>query len=253
MTSKESSYRDSIKLSRSQQEEQEKLYKIVRSYNQYNSFTENRQEEFKTRRIEIQNILVDLINKGTLGTNTSITSRIKSYQSTMRNKMRGKSLDDIFGITILINTPEEVQEIENRLKDIAKVIKLKRIDETRFEKYRYKATHILLEFEKQNPKTQLEVHLQTKQDAKEAFPHMEYKLLHDKNIEESRIALLVAQRYIQEMYDKKSNRIRLIIPDMWEAEFDQEKKEFCERKLEDNEILKKMYPFLQLNDEGITH
>lgn len=250
LTSKEQSFKNSIKLN---EQEQEGQNKILRSYYEYNSFIDNRYDEFKTSRRKIQNILIGLINKEKIGTDISIISRIKSYQSTMRNKKRGKTLDDIFGTTILAETQEELAEIEKTLQEQAQIIKIKRVDQTRFQKYKYRAIHILLELDLNDPSIQIEVHLQTKKDFKEAYPHMEYKLLQDKSIEESKLALLITQRYIQEMYNKKSNKMQLIIPYMWESKFDKEKNKFYERQLKDDEILKRMYPFLELEDKEIVH
>lgn len=212
----------------------------------YNEFIVNQREGFLNIMNFTNSIINRLINDGTISEFIEMRARIKAPVSAIQNDSK-KALDDIFGIEIIGAREEELLIIREKLENVMQKTKQRNHNKNNG----YKATHICYAFKKdkinslnspninENYLPVIEFQFKTTEVAarckygKQA-DHSGYKNVNPQNI--------------QKEYDEGKMRIFTTVPTMWER--DRYKGDMI--LLTEEEILKKLYPFLKLrrNIEG---
>lgn len=228
--------------------------RLLEAYEIYNKLVQSKVDEFIKVKEYISGILEKLLQQGKIGRGVILLSRIKSPASVVQNRLLKKDLKDIFGITILTTTQEEVHPIGEVLREEKRFeISSKK---QKKEERGYEAIHCLFhagDKSNRNNETLVECHLQTHENYRDAYPHILYKartrsgrdLTHE---EEKQII-----EKIQSMYEdgtlaghKLSGGKKSRLPQMWVSGFNQQG-EMKEQKLNEEMILKIMFPFLDLS------
>ena len=225
--------------------------RLLTVYEIYNNLVQGKVSDFQTVKKYLSETLETLLQQGKIGTGVTLLSRIKSPASVVQNWKIGKDLHDIFGITLLTTTQEEMDEIRATLRKGKKfnISSKKQMNEKRG----YEAIHFLFHVGEQEHKTLVECHMQTHEKYINVYPHIFYKartrlhrdLTHD---EEKQI-----EQKIQEMYEsgelpgyQLSGGRKSRVPQMWLTSFNQNGK-MLEQELEEAMILKIMYPSLDIS------
>lgn len=243
--------RKSEQLGKSAEEIQEEHERLLQAYEIYNSLAEGKIEEFKKVRDYLSKILEQLLSEGKIGSGVLLASRIKAPSSVVQNWKLGKDLYDIFGITLLTTTQQEMDEITVRLSEENKfnVSSKKKMNEKRG----YEAIHFLFDVGDEISKTKVECHMQTHEAYKNVYPHILYKVRRkiDRDLtaeEEKQI-----EEKVQKMYEdgslggyQLSGGRKSRLPQMWVTGFNQKGK-MEEQELDEDMILTIMYPFLNIS------
>lgn len=225
--------------------------RLLQAYEIYNKLTKGKMADFKKIKEYLARTLESMLAEGTIGTGVILASRIKAPASVVQNWKLGKDLNDIFGITLLTNTQQEMDEIRARLRKEKRfnITSKKQMNEKRG----YEAIHFLFNAGDDNNKTKVECHMQTHEKYINVYPHVLYKARRRlrrelTEQEEQQIQELVQEMYEkQEIYGKKlSNGRSSNVPQMWVTSFNQQGK-MEEQELSEEMILTIMYPFLKLS------
>lgn len=225
--------------------------RLLKAYEIYNSLANGKMEDFEKVKVYIVNVLEQLLKEGKIGKGVVLASRIKAPASVVQNWKQGRDLNDIFGITLLTTTQEEMDQIRSRLRKEKKfnISSRKKMNEKRG----YEAIHFLFDVGDQKSKTKVECHMQTHEAYKNVYPHILYKIrrkLHRDLTEEEEKQI---QEKVQKMYEdgilgghqlSKNRKSRL--PQMWVTSFNQKGK-MEEQELDEDMILTIMYPFLDIS------
>lgn len=233
-------------------QEPEGKKRLLKAYEIYNNLANGKITDFIKAKEYIAETLEQLLQEGKIGKGVVLASRIKAPESVVQNWKLGKDLNDIFGITLLTTTQQEMTEIRTRLKNDKKfdISSKKQMNEKRG----YEAIHFLFNVgEEDCVKTKVECHMQTHENYKNVYPHVLYKIrrrLHRDLTPEEEAQI---KEKIQSMYDSKeiygdrlSNGRGCRIPQMWVASFNQKGK-IEEQELKEDIILTIMYPFLDIS------
>lgn len=226
--------------------------RLLKAYEIYNNLANGKIMDFIQAKEYIAETLEQLLHEGKIGKGVVLASRIKAPESVVQNWKLGKNLNDIFGITLLTTTQQEMTEIRARLRKDKKfdISSKKQMNEKRG----YEAIHFLFNVgEEDKTKTRVECHMQTHENYKNVYPHILYKTrrrLHRDLTSEEEAQI---KGKIQNMYDSKeiygdrlSNGRGCRIPQMWVTSFNQQGK-MEEQELEEDMILTIMYPFLDIS------
>ena len=241
---------------KSAKEIKEEHQRLLQAYEIYNSLASGKMEEFKKVRDYLSNILEQLLSEGRICDGVLLASRIKSPASVVQNWKLGKDLYDVFGITLLTTTQQEMDEITSRLSEEKSfnVSSKKKMNETRG----YEAIHYIFEVgeDDSKPKTRVECHMQTHEAYTNAYTHIFYKIRRKLNRdltheEEEQIA-----KKVQSMYDagelagyQLSGERKSRLPQMWVTGFNPKGK-MEEQELDEDMTLKIMYPFLNISKKN---
>ena len=243
-------------------QEQEKVMtegkeRLLKAYEIYNSLANGKIQDFRKVKEYIAITLEQLLQEGKIGKGVILASRIKAPESVVQNWKLGKDLNDIYGITLLTTTQQEMDEIRARLRKdkMFNISSKKQMNEKRG----YEAIHFLFNVgEEDSVKTRVECHMQTHEMYKNVYPHVLYKTrrrLHRDLTQEEEAQI---KGKIQSMYDSKeiygdrlSNGRGCRIPQMWVTSFNQQGK-MEEQELEEDMILTIMYPFLDISKKSQT-
>lgn len=230
-----------------QREEFEKIQaetnEKLRHYYLYTNFVENNFDRFSIKRRILMRLIENGVKDGKIDTQVKMASRIKSNKSVYNNKVINKNLDDIFATTILTKTKEELKYIYKQIEanENISIVRKKRLNKANFV-----AVHIYLLFD--NDKNIMECRFQTIEDFENSYSHTLYKANGDEELSEEQIKAI--EENIQKLYNSGSAEIYTDIPLKWEAYYNEEIGRMYERQLTTNEILKQLYPFLELRQEN---
>lgn len=224
---------------RKQAETNEKL----RHYYLYTNFIENTSETFSIKRRKLMSLIENGVNKGIINPEVRMMSRIKSNKSAYDNKKMKKRLDDIFATTILTKTQEELDYIRKQIEENEQIqiVRAKKLNKAKFI-----AEHLYLSIE--DDINVIECRLQTIENFEHSYPHSLYKANGDKEMTEEQIKAIEEEK--QRMYNSGSIMIYSEIPLKWDAKYKKETRRMYERQLSKDEILKELYPFLELKGEN---
>lgn len=239
---------------KNEQEIQTGEQRLLQAYEIYNSLANGKIEDFKKVKEYLAKTLEQLLEEEKIGPGVVLASRIKAPASAVQNWKLGKELYDVFGITLLTNTQQEIDEIRAKLRETPQftISSKKKMNEKRG----YEAIHFLFDVGDEKNKTKVECHMQTHEAYKNVYPHILYKVrrkIHrDLTPEEERLI----QEKVQEMYESGellghplSNGRSSTIPRMWVTSFNQQGK-MEEQELEQDMILTIMYPFLDISKKS---
>ena len=226
--------------------------RLLKAYEIYNNLANGKIMDFIQAKEYIAETLEQLLHEGKIGKGVVLASRIKAPESVVQNWKLGKNLNDIFGITLLTTTQQEMTEIRARLRKdkMFNISSKKQLNEKRG----YEAIHFLFNVgEEDSVKKRVECHMQTHENYKNVYPHILYKTrrrLHRDLTSEEEAQI---KGKIQSMYDSKeiygdrlSNGRGCRIPQMWVTSFNQQGK-MEEQELDEDMILTIMYPFLDIS------
>ncbi len=263
-------------------------------YDAYLGFVESQKEFFQEDIKIILEILNKLIIEGKLYIHTKLVARIKDSESAIynddiiqsgANTLMGeilkrieekdydlletdkgrcktptlKMLDDVFGITIITDTQEEVDILYKEIQEKFKIEKYKKMN-----KPNYHATHLTMWKDPNNEQSPLvECQLKTRQDYIDSYDHTLYKVesnierkleQEDKIQKNQRVKLnqdgvRKVEGIIQEYYDKGKFSIISNIPRMWEATFNEDEEEMKMIRLTEQQILKRVYPSIVIRSD----
>ena len=202
----------------------------------YYNFVSDQREGFVSIMLHINKLINQLKNNGNISEYVELRARIKAPISAIRND-RKKTLDDVFGMEILTATENEIEIVKNEIE------KYMIANEERCNKWDkpngYKAEHRMLTLRKDKREQ-----LGLENEEYENIPEIEFQF---KTLEVAVNAATgnashsqyknVNQAEIQEKYDKDGFS-KNEIPFMWVSDHGRM------RALSNEEILKKMYPFL---------
>lgn len=272
----------------------EKRLNRAQEYDIYSEFVESQKEFFQKDVYKILRILEKLIMEGKLYIYTRLTSRIKDPESALHNddlskidnsvlagKMLeelqkedytiidvpskntkykdNKALDDVFGITIITDTEEEIQILLEELRKNFCTCKEKKMN-----KPKYHATHMFLWGDESNPKSpMIECQLKTMRDHINSYDHTFYKIETNftrKLQEQHKIELnqkvslnekgkQKVKNLIQEYYNNNGFSIFTNIPRMWEATFNEKTETMEIARLSEAQALKRVYPSLVVRSD----
>lgn len=258
-------------------------------YDAYNQFVESQKKAFQEDINIILEKITDLINDGKLYIHTKLIARIKAPESALHNDdvaqmdknvlmetilrsvdksdyyimardnekikpKKTKKLDDVFGITIITDTEEELETLKEELRKLFTIKAEKEKHKTG-----YNATHLEFFNDNENEESPIvECQLKTRQNYIQSYDHTVYKveshierkLYEDGKIGEDKKVKLTQQgirkieKTIQEYYEQGRFNIFTNIPRMWEATFNEEKEEMELETLREGQILKRLYPSL---------
>ena len=198
------------------------------------------------RRIEAE--LEHLEKEGQISRQAKFLSRIKSPASAAEKILNQRGTYDIFGVTILVETDEELAIIQDMLDKIDRKDKYVR-DYKRPGGRDYKAINYLLLSGDGEDKIVIECHLQTQKSYDECYPHAFYKYTKklagrkfDASTVEAQIIREAQEQYeTGEIYGKRLyNGIGSAIPEMWEAGFNSNGK-MIEQKLDEKQTIRVVY------------
>lgn len=232
--------------------QQEGAKRLETFCNTYYGIIEERIENFKQVKQYLSHVLEGLLEEERIGLGVILLSRIKSPESVIQNLRLGKNIHDIFGITLLTENEEEMNEIRKKIREEQKfnVNSKKEMNQKRG----YEAIHFLFSVDNEdNSKVNVECHMQTHDAYKNVYPHVFYKVRRslerdltpedEKNIE----------RKIQSMFDSgklagkpTTGGRKTKLPQMWVSTFNNEGK-MEEMELEETQKLLIMYPFLDIS------
>ena len=202
----------------------------------YYNFVSDQREGFVRIILHINSLLNKLKDNGNISEYVELRARIKAPMSAIKND-RKKTLDDVFGIEILTATEKEIEIVKNEIE------KYMIANEERCNKWDkpngYKAEHRMLTLKKDKTEQ-----LGLENEEYENIPEIEFQF---KTLEVAINAAIgnashskyknVNQEEIQKRYDTNGFS-RTEIPKMWVSDHGRM------RALSNEEILKKMYPFL---------
>lgn len=258
-------------------------------YDAYNQFVESQKKEFQEDINIILEKITDLINEGKLYIHTKLIARIKAPESALHNddvaqmdknvlmesilqeidksdyyvivreneeikSRKTKKLDDVFGITVITDTEDELEILKEELRKTF-VIKA----EKEKQKTGYKATHIEFFNNKENEESPVvECQLKTRQNYIQSYDHTLYKVEshiermlyeegkigEDKKVKLTKQGIIKIEKTIQKYYEQGRFNIFTNIPRMWEATFNEEKEKMELETLREGQILKRLYPSL---------
>ena len=265
-------------------------------YDAYNQFVESQKKGFQEDVTIILNTINDLIMKGKLYIHTKVTARIKDPESALHNdekrqmgknilmddilskidasdysiidkddnnfkKRKTKTLDDVFGITVITDTEQELQILKEEIKKLF-IIRAEK------EKHKtgYHATHLELYNDKENEESPMvECQLKTRQNYIQSYDHTIYKVESDigrrlyedgeisdnKKVKLNEQGIQKVEGTIQDFYDSGRFNIFTNIPRMWEATFNEEMEEMQIKRLTEGQTLKRVYPSLVIRSDRI--
>lgn len=226
--------------------------RLLTAYEIYNNLVEGKVSDFETVKKYLSETLETLLKQGKIGSGVVLLSRIKSPASVVQNWKLKKNLNDIFGITLLTTTQDEMDEIRATLRKARKFNTSSKKEKN--EKRGYEAIHFLFHVgDEECKKTMVECHLQTHEAYKNVYPHIFYKvrrrLNRDLTLEEEK----QIEEKVQAMYESdelSGNQLsggkKSRVPQMWLASFNQDGK-MLEQELNETMILKIMYPSLDIS------
>lgn len=266
----------------------------AQEYDAYTQFVESQMQYFQEDVKNVLDILAKLIMEGKLYIHTRLLARVKDPESALHNddinkmdknvlmdeilnrieqsdyelletnyesekKHKSKKLDDVFGITIITDTEEELEVLREELKKNFSIHK-----EKKKEKAQYHAIHMELFGKKENEQSPLiECQLKTRQHYIDSYDHTLYKV--ESNLartlnEANKIAdnqkvklneegIKKVEETIQSYYDSGRFNIFTNIPRMWEATFSEENEEMKIRRLTEGQTLKRVYPSLVIRSD----
>ncbi|MDO5555744.1 MAG: hypothetical protein Q4G09_03580 [Clostridia bacterium] len=270
-------------------------FKIDRSkqYDLYLSFTEGQKDKFINNVEEILLIMERLIKEGELYIDTKLMARIKDPESSISNdyvneicqnklmkrilkqinlsdytiteetdknlinkSYKGKELDDIFGINIIVHSEEELEKLEEALRiDFAVRKKIEK------RKPEYCANHLYLWNKTGDEYSPLiECQLKTLSNHINSHDHTLYKVetnianyLQKNHQSSKKLKIRLNENgthkvweIIQQFYNEGEFNIMTNIPRMWEGTFDEELGQMQLVELSENQTLKRMYPNLKV-------
>lgn len=199
----------------------------------------------------IESFINYLVNKYPIlfSKNFECTTRIKDFRSAIRNTVKGKKLDDIFGYEFVCNTEEELNIIHDELSKYVTLTSEKKVNKSKG----YKATHCYGYIENSNLNDFLSF-LSIPEDAKnnchliDNFPLLEFQLKtydikHNPNISHYLYKPLLSseKQLIISKYKSENLKPYIDIPAKWY--FDDSKKKMV--RMSNSEIIQYEYPFLQ--------
>lgn len=251
-----------------------RLDNLFTFYEYYNKCVQERIGEFDKIREQLEQIIEELVAKGKIGRNVQILSRIKAPESVLKKMLLTKKrqsdekketdmsegTNDIYGVSILCDTSEEIEIIKTALQEKGVKIEGERI---RKEKRGYSAKHFNFCIEGLE-KLKVEGHMQTFKEERQTYPHLYYKVFKEKKgfkekyggkiegvrlkIEEQR----AVKKEIQRQYKsgklsgfELSNGRRARVTRMWEATIGDNGKFFRRELSEDEAIRLAFYPALK--------
>lgn len=214
----------------------------------YSYCIEKRRSYFDSMKRRIEAELEHLEKEGKISEKTKFLSRIKSPASAAEKILNKRGTYDIFGVTILVDTDEELAIVQDMLDKIDRKDMYVR-DYTRPGGRNYRAINYLLFSGAGDDKIVIECHLQTQRAYDECYPHAFYK--YTKKLAGKKFDVNTAEEQIikeaQEQYRSGeisghtlSNGRGSAIPEMWEAGFNSNGK-MIERKLDEKETIRIVY------------
>lgn len=225
--------------------------RLRQAYEIYHKLAEGKMSDFNQVKEYLTNVLEQLLEEGKISSKVILASRVKSPESVVQNWRIGKGFYDIFGVTLLTTTEQEMDEIREKLRNDNKfnISSKKKMNEKRG----YDAIHFLFDVGEVDKRTKVECHMQTHESYKNVYPHIFYKVRRKidrdlTNEEEKEI-----KEKVQRMYEEgtlsgfqlsKGRKSR--IPQMWVTSFNQNGK-MEEQELDEEIILTIMYPFLDIS------
>ena len=272
----------------------EKRLNRAQEYDIYSEFVESQKEFFQTDVDKILRILEKLIMEGKLYIYTRLTSRIKDPESALhnddlsiidKNVLAGKiiyalqeedysivdtlnkntnindnkALDDVFGITIITDTEDEIQILLEELRKNFCIGKEKKMN-----KPKYHATHMFLWGDEKNPRSpMIECQLKTMRDHIDSYDHTFYKtetnltrklqeqhgILPNQKVRLNEKGKQKVKDIIQEYYNNNGFSIFTNIPRMWEATFNEKTETMELARLSEAQALKRVYPSLVVRSD----
>ena len=225
--------------------------RLIQAYEIYHKLVEGKIRDFNQVKEYLAKVLEKLLEEEKISSRVVLVSRVKSPESVVRNWRIRKELYDIFGITLLTTNLQEMDEIRARLRADNKfnISSKKKMNEKRG----YEAIHFLFDVGKEDKKTKVECHMQTHEAYKNVYSHNFYKVRRkiDRDLTEEEEKEI--EEKVQKMYEEgELSGIQLSrgrksrIPQMWVTGFNQEGK-MEEQELDEEMILKIMYPFLDVS------
>ena len=230
---------------------QEGEKRLLQAYEIYNNLAKGKIADFEKIKNYLAQTLENMLAEGSIGPGVILASRIKSPASVVQNWKLGKDLNDIFGITLLTTTQQEMDEIRARLRKEKKfnITSKKKMNEKRG----YEAIHFLFNVGDEKNKTKIECHMQTHEKYISVYPHVLYKARRKLRRDLTEQEEEQIQALVQEMYEEEklvgqtlSNGRNSNVPQMWVTSFNQQGK-MEEQELTDDMILTIMYPFLDIS------
>lgn len=266
----------------------------AQEYDAYTQFVESQIQFFQEDVKKILDVLGKLIMEGKLYIHTRLLARVKDPESALHNddikkmdknvlmdeilnritpsdyevletnyesekKNKSKKLDDVFGVTIITDTEDELEVLREELRENFIIHK-----EKKKEKAQYHAIHMEMFGKIENEQSPLiECQLKTRQHYIDSYDHTLYKvetniarrLNEAKEIRDNQKVKLNAEgikkveETIQSYYDNGKFNIFTNIPRMWEATFSEENEEMKIRRLTEGQTLKRVYPSLVIRSE----
>lgn len=227
----------------------------------YNNCIEKRRCHFDSMKRRIEADLEKLKKEGKISGKTKFLSRIKSPASAAEKILNQRGTYDIFGVTILVETDEELAVVQDMLDKIDRKDMYVR-DYERPGGRNYRAINYLLLSGEGDDKIVIECHLQTQRSYDECYPHAFYKYTKKFAGKSFDIKTTEAQiiKEAQEQYETGeiygwtlSNGRGSAIPEMWEAGFNSNGK-MIERKLDEKETICIVYkPCFEEFDMDLGH
>jgi ppGpp synthetase/RelA/SpoT-type nucleotidyltranferase len=228
--------------------------RLTQAYETYHKLAEGKIGDFNQVKEYLTNVLEQLLEEGKISSKVMLVSRVKSPESVVQNWRIGKELYDIFGVTLLTTTQQEMDEIRKKIRNDNKfnISSKKKMNEKRG----YDAIHFLLDVGKKEKKTQVECHMQTHESYKNVYPHIFYKVRRKIDRDLTKEEEKEIEQKVQQMYEEgtlsgfqlsKGRKSR--IPQMWVTSFNKEGK-MEEQELDEEIILTIMYPFLDVSKEN---
>lgn len=225
--------------------------RLIQAYEIYHKLVEGKISDFDRVKEYLTNVLEQLLEEGKISSKVVLASRVKSPESVVQNWRIGKELYDIFGITLLTTTQQEMDEIRAKLRNDNKfnISSKKKMSEKRG----YEAIHFLFDVGEEDKKTKVECHMQTHEAYKNVYPHIFYKVRRkiDRDLTEEEEKEI--EEKVQKMYEEGtlagiqlSRGRKSRIPQMWVTSFNQKEK-MEEQELDEDMILTIMYPFLDIS------
>lgn len=207
----------------------------------YYNFVSDQRESFIVIMLHINRIINTLKENGDISEYVELRARIKAPQSALKND-KYKALDDVFGIEVITATEDEIETIKQKVEECMNVNQEKC---NKWDKPNgYKAEHRMLTLKKE--KTAL---LGLENEEYENIPEIEFQFktlevaINAANGKSAHVIYKnVNQEEIQKKYDNKEFK-QQDLPSMWISEKGRM------RALNQEEILKKMYPFLKIKKE----
>lgn len=225
--------------------------RLIQAYETYNSLVEGKISDFNQVKEYLAKVLEQLLDEGKISSRVVLASRVKSPESVVQNWRIGKDLNDIFGITLLTATQQEMDEIRGKLRNDNRfnISSKKKMNEKRG----YDAIHFLFDVGEAYKKTKVECHMQTHEAYKNVYPHIFYKVRRkiDRDLTEEEEKQI--EEKVQKMYEEGtlpgiqlSRGRKSRIPQMWVTGFNPKGK-MEEQDLDEDMILTIMYPFLDIS------